>query len=310
VVSVIIPNYNHVSFLKSRIDSVLNQTYQDFEIIILDDCSTDKSRNLIEGYRTNPKISHIVFNNVNSGSTFNQWEKGIKLAKGKFIWIAESDDYCQPSFLEVAIKKIKENKADVFVAKSVRIDENDEYLDEFNWWYEDLDNRRWKGDFTNNTAAEIKNYLSKKCTIINASAVVFENKAEIFGYLSHLKSFKSCGDWLFWLMYLNGSNIITYSTATVNYFRYHQNTTRAFIPFARNFEVLRIYNWVCRNVLNRNESMTLLNYYFSVHLSFHSRKKIMQNVRFVFQSFKYTSYTFLFLLKYYWRVKLFEGASK
>ena len=75
MVSVIIPNYNHSAFLKERIQSVLNQTYSDFELIILDDCSSDKSRDIIESFRSNPKVSHIIYNDRNSGSTFRQWNK-------------------------------------------------------------------------------------------------------------------------------------------------------------------------------------------------------------------------------------------
>ena len=62
LVSVIIPSYNHEKFLKERIDSVLNQTFQDFELIILDDLSPDNSREIIESYRAHPKVSHIIFN--------------------------------------------------------------------------------------------------------------------------------------------------------------------------------------------------------------------------------------------------------
>lgn len=99
-VSVIIPNYCHARFLNQRIDSVLNQTYRDYEVIILDDCSTDNSREIIESYRNHPKISHIVYNEKNSGSTFIQWEKGFELARGEYIWIAESDDVARSTFLE------------------------------------------------------------------------------------------------------------------------------------------------------------------------------------------------------------------
>ena len=99
-VSVIIPNYCHARFLNQRIDSVLNQTYSDYEVIILDDCSTDNSREIIESYRNHPKISHIVYNEKNSGSTFIQWEKGFELARGEYIWIAESDDVARSTFLE------------------------------------------------------------------------------------------------------------------------------------------------------------------------------------------------------------------
>ena len=99
-VSVIVPNYNHASYLKQRIDSILNQTFQDFEVIILDDCSTDNSLEVLSHYKNHNKVSHCVFNDTNSGSTFKQWDKGIQLAKGEWIWIAESDDWAEPEFLE------------------------------------------------------------------------------------------------------------------------------------------------------------------------------------------------------------------
>lgn len=79
-VSVIVPNYNHSAFLKERIDTILQQTYQDFELIILDDCSTDNSVSIIESYRNNEHVTHIVLNEQNSGSTFLQWDKGVSLA--------------------------------------------------------------------------------------------------------------------------------------------------------------------------------------------------------------------------------------
>ena len=66
-ISIIVPNYNHAPYLKQRIDSILNQTYQDFELILLDDCSSDKSRDIIESYRTNPHVTQIVYNDNNSG---------------------------------------------------------------------------------------------------------------------------------------------------------------------------------------------------------------------------------------------------
>ena len=80
-VSVIVPNYNHAIFLYRRLDSILRQTYSDFEIIILDDCSTDGSRNIIEQYRSNPKVSNIIYNETNSGTGFMQWVKGLRTAE-------------------------------------------------------------------------------------------------------------------------------------------------------------------------------------------------------------------------------------
>jgi hypothetical protein len=69
------------------------------------------------------------------------------------------------------------------------VDEEGKYIDEFQWWYEDLGISRWKLDYVNDSKDEVKKYLSRKCTIINASAVVFENRKEIRQYLSKLKDF-------------------------------------------------------------------------------------------------------------------------
>lgn len=100
--SVIIPNYNHAKFLKERIDSVLNQTFQDFELILLDDYSKDNSREILGSYESDSHVTHILFNEINSGSTFRQWLKGFELSKGEYIWIAESDDFADLHFLEKA----------------------------------------------------------------------------------------------------------------------------------------------------------------------------------------------------------------
>lgn len=106
-VSVIIPNFNHEKYLDERIQSVLNQTYTDFEVIILDDVSKDNSKEVIEKYRSNPHVSNIVYNTENSGSTFKQWAKGFNLAKGGLIWIAESDDSCSPKLLEKLVNEFE-----------------------------------------------------------------------------------------------------------------------------------------------------------------------------------------------------------
>src|SRR5262249_51524204 len=90
-VSVIIPSYNHGRFLARRFDSVLAQTYRDFEILFLDDASTDDSLQVFAKYSGHPLIR--AFNNDrNSGSTFKQWNRGVRDAHGEYIWLAESDD--------------------------------------------------------------------------------------------------------------------------------------------------------------------------------------------------------------------------
>src|SRR5258708_26242203 len=100
MVSVIIPNYNHAQYLSKRIDSVIHQSYKNIEVIILDDCSIDKSKDIIEKYRFHPLVKKIIYNESNTGSPFLQWKKGVEVASGEWIWITESDDYSSPIFLE------------------------------------------------------------------------------------------------------------------------------------------------------------------------------------------------------------------
>ncbi len=81
-VSVIVPNYNHARFLRQRIDTILAQTFQDFELILLDDCSTDESRTILREYTSDKRV-RLEFNEVNSGSPFKQWKKGLEMALRK-----------------------------------------------------------------------------------------------------------------------------------------------------------------------------------------------------------------------------------
>ena len=63
-VSIIVPNYNHSKFLEKRLDSIFNQTYKDFEIILLDDCSTDDSLKILNEYVTRPNVSYLIVNKI------------------------------------------------------------------------------------------------------------------------------------------------------------------------------------------------------------------------------------------------------
>ena len=106
--SIVVPNYNHKRFLLQRLDSILAQSLQDFELILLDDCSTDGSQTILEKYARYLRV-RLEFNEVNSGSPFKQWNKGVQLARGKYVWIAESDDYADLRLLERLVAILKPN---------------------------------------------------------------------------------------------------------------------------------------------------------------------------------------------------------
>lgn len=98
LVTVYITNYNYEKFLRQSIESVLNQSLQDFELIIIDDGSKDGSKAIIEEYRTNEKISIIYQQNKGLNITNNV---AMRTAKGKYLMRLDADDFLEPDALEV-----------------------------------------------------------------------------------------------------------------------------------------------------------------------------------------------------------------
>lgn len=217
MVSVIIPNYNYSLYLTERIESVLNQSYQDFELILLDDASSDESAAILNRYKNHPKVSHLIINETNSGSTFKQWELGINLAKGKYIWIAEADDSATPDFLEKCVS-VAISDPDISIVKpmSFLIDGNGDPSshEPFDKFEEDGSVVIFDG---NQLVAEVmleRNYM------YNASMILFSaNKYKHLTNLSY-KNFRYAGDWLFWgLMALDSKVAEIHSR--LNKFRFH-----------------------------------------------------------------------------------------
>ncbi len=230
-VSVIIPNYNHAPFLPQRIESVINQTFQGFELIILDDCSTDKSREVIELYRHHPKVSHVIYNTQNSGSTFRQWQKGIKLAKGEWIWIAESDDWCDTRFLETLTQKLADEKVSIAYCRTISVTENDQQ-NQYQWG-EAIQPEIWAADQTFEGKEFIASFLKYRNIIPNASAVLFAKK--YFTEADEVQQMRYTGDWFLWIVIASKGNV-AYSSKALNYFRRHAASTR----FMRSFDEERI----------------------------------------------------------------------
>lgn len=233
-VSVIVPNYNHAPFLKQRLDSIFNQTFQDFEVIILDDCSTDNSKDIIEQYRYNSKASHIVYNETNSGSPFKQWAKGFELAQGEYIWIAESDDWAEPNFLKTSVNNIEQNSS----ASLVFCDSIFEYQDHTDLNPAFHENKSILGkDF-------IKSYLFLTNCIYNASCVLFRKDSLLF-HNKEFATYQALGDWLFWLSICEKGSVI-YVKNPLNHFRMHNsNTTSKKISSGiSNTENLQLYKYL------------------------------------------------------------------
>lgn len=218
LITVIVPNYNHAPYLKQRIDSILSQSFQDFELILLDDCSTDNSRNILSTYAGNEHVSHIVFNELNSGSTFKQWEKGIQLSKGEFIWIAESDDYASPDFLQSIVPYLgSDSNVSLVYTGSYMVNEEgiaiDKDWDEFPRSVEPV------------SIFSPHEYLQKKMlwgnSVYNASMVVFRKSCYNL-MKADFTAYRYCGDWLFFAETGCQGNVVSINRK-LNYFRQHTN---------------------------------------------------------------------------------------
>lgn len=113
LISVILPTYNRAHLIKRSAESVLNQTYRNLELIIVDDGSTDNTKSVIESLN-DKRIVYIY--QINQGCCAAR-NKGIEVAKGQYIALQDSDDTWHLDKLEVQIQALKENNADVVFSK-------------------------------------------------------------------------------------------------------------------------------------------------------------------------------------------------
>lgn len=263
LVSVIVPNYNYAHFLDERLSSIYNQTFQDFEVIILDDASTDESIEIIKKYCLKPNTT-VITNDVNSGSVLRQWRKGIENAKGKFVWIAEADDYCEIGFLEKILQKFTDNTIVLAYCNSNSVNENGKISENFYLncgYYEGLGypDSRWKQDYFNNGLNEIQNVLAIKNTIPNCSAVVFRKEEFLKIDFSEFNKFTFGHDWLTYInLLMNGS--VAYISETLNYHRRHphsvisESVKNAHLTISEYHE---IHRWIV-NKIDISEEVRLL----------------------------------------------------
>ena len=225
-VSVVIPNYNHARYLPQRIESVLNQSYANMEVLLLDDCSPDASRDVIARYAALDARIQSVLNEENSGSTFRQWNKGIALAQGEYVWLAESDDYADLGLLAALVARLDADPC-VMLAYCDSWDVNEDGVAVNTWepFLAELDPDLWKQDFTVDGAALVRKYMSYRNIIPNASAVLFRRSALLQAGPADA-TMKVFGDWLYWARIL-AMGKVAYVAQPLNYFRTHRNNVRS-----------------------------------------------------------------------------------
>ena len=214
VVSVIIPTYNRAHLIGGAIKSVLNQTYQDFEIIVVDDGSTDNTGEIIRGFK-DKRVKYIKKYKENKGSSVAR-NIGIKVARGKYIALLDSDDEWLPEKLDKQIKVLQSESPEVGVVYSnlLYIDENGKNMSKFRnpkkegYIYEDLLGKNYVG--TNSTLL-----IRKECF----------NRVGLFDDLLNTQQ-----DWDMWIRIAKYYRFVLIKVPLVKY-RLHSN------QISRNLEL-------------------------------------------------------------------------
>lgn len=274
-VSIIMPNYNHAPFLRERLDSIFAQDYANKEVILLDDASTDESRVILNDYAARPEVKHVILNDTNSGNTFMQWEKGLSLATGDYIWIAESDDVADSTLVSRLVSALEQSDALIAFAHSEWIDERGVIIPRNR-------DKQWKSDFVMEGVPFVKKYLLGYSHICNASAVLFHRSALGGVDMQHVKQYSASGDRLFWIsIALQGK--VTYIAEPLNRFRQHTNKVSGGAEYeGRNIlQDYAIYTHVApRLCLSRCERRMVCGYHWqAIHrptVSVSGREKAMQ----------------------------------
>ena len=253
MVTVLIPSYNHARFLPERIESILSQTYTNFELIVIDDHSSDQSDKIIRRYTPLPFVTYIR-NESNSGTPFAAWEKGSRMAKGKYIWLCESDDFAERDFLRQGVEALEENSNCVlFYCNSHVVDvdshvvgNSSEYFDEI--WRD----TRWKQPFIASGLQELESYQIRGQTVPNMSSALIRRDAFVQAYTKQMKKYKLTGDWLFVGLVMQYGDVM-FDPQSLNNFRKHQNTSRVRVKSDRSQAEYILTKYYLHRVLKRKD---------------------------------------------------------
>ena len=218
-VSVIIPCYNGAKWICDTINSVLNQTYQDFELIVVDDGSIDNSKRIIDHYLSNERVTYIQ-HKENKGIPATR-NTGIRASKGQYVAFLDQDDLWLPKKLEKQVRlfeKDKDGKIGLVFTDLL---------------YFDSRGRTFEGTWPDRTVARLLSTKSKKDTLIQLfkenfistpTAVMIRNK-ECFERLGLLnEELYSADDFEFWLR-IAGNFKIEYIDKHLIKKRLHENNT-------------------------------------------------------------------------------------
>jgi glycosyltransferase involved in cell wall biosynthesis len=225
-VSVVVPNYNYARYLRQRLESIFSQSMPVFEIIVLDDASTDDSLSVLEQIRLESKRDFLVYSNTyNSGSAVRQWLNGLQHASSDLVWIAEADDLARPTFLERLVTAFDRDRTLFAFCDSAQIDSNgivkgDSYLDYFR--------QSGAAALSRNLAIEARTFANRflmvRNLILNVSSLVARRHVfleALSSSIGDLERYSFAADWHLYGLVCQLDGDVRYIAEALNIHRRH-----------------------------------------------------------------------------------------
>lgn len=225
MVSIIIPVYNGEEFLKETICSCLNQTYQEIEVIVVDDCSNDNSVKVVEALSTYDKRVKLIRNEKNLGFCGNA-NKGAGIASGEYLIVLGQDDMIPPHHVEKMVNSFKEGISVLYC--------DFDFIDVDSSIYEHKDN-------FNHNNVEMKD-LVKSVTIHSCGLMMKMSCFKKVGGYPVFKEFPNYGEWYLWIK-MREEGLIVYCEGTSGLYRRHKNNmTNTFNETSKKKQLVRYWD--------------------------------------------------------------------
>jgi hypothetical protein len=261
-ISTVVPNHNYARHLPSRLRSIFDQWMPAREVILLDDASTDDSLAVARqsAEAANREIG-IIVNDRNSGSVFRQWRRAAEAATGEFLWIAEADDECEPSFLARLLAAMEARPEAVMAfCDSAAIDETGGIISDS---YKSYFNRVAPGLLTADADFDGRAFLSRcmaeRNIILNVSGVLWRRQA-LLAALDRcgeaLAEYKVAGDWLLYADILSQPDArICYVAEPLNRHRRHGNSVTHALDAKRHIEEIAAVQQVVAKIIKGDQKL-------------------------------------------------------
>ncbi|MEN2786384.1 glycosyltransferase [Sphingomonas qilianensis] len=251
-VSAIVPNYNHGRFLAQRIDSILCQTYDNISITVLDDCSSDDSRDVIDEYVARyPGRIRAIYNETNSGGVFRQWRKAIAETEGDLVWICESDDFCEPDFVERLVPHFRDRSVHVAFGRILETDIDGVPNDSLDTYRENAEPGIWDVSLVRPAAEWFANGFGVSNVIANVGGCLWRRAPISDDVWQEAQTYRVVGDWYLYIQVAGGGQI-AWEPSAVSYFRRHGSNTSS-----KSFQGPNFYNELERLMVTLRSAWTV-----------------------------------------------------